>query len=226
MGNRDHDILDHLGLYRLSLRAIIARLFFAGGNPGNVIHRLRDRGEIVERRLAGRLNYYQISAKAARARGLPLKRARPFSNRNQAFHTHLAALWFCCIGTTRRIRLERKDLVQLFPGEIAEGPLPPHCLERGTSYRLYRLFVVAPDSDTTHLAGRLHRYLEGMLKRPQMGEWIRGRQYGFAILATNEEKLRSIDASLANEGLKPLVHAHLAVTPDQNTIVRAIHELE
>ena len=37
MTNRDEKVLRHIGLYRLSLRTIISRLFFAGKDPGNVL---------------------------------------------------------------------------------------------------------------------------------------------------------------------------------------------
>ena len=103
--SRDEEILRHLGLYRISIRPVLSRLFFAGRDPGNVLQRLRAAGLVQEwpkRRasdagaragfLTG-LSYYQLTVAGALGR-VPLTRAAPLNTR--ALHKHFAVLWWTC----------------------------------------------------------------------------------------------------------------------------------
>lgn len=225
MNARDERILRHIGLYRLSLRATLSRCFFHGGNPGNVIQRLRQDGYIQERRgLHGRLSYYQLTPKGATAVVVSPKRAKVLGT--QAVHTHLGVLWFCCMSHVQRQRLERAQVDQLFPDEVADGPFPPHCLESGARYRLYRVFVVGPNAETANFVGRLRRYLSEILEKPAMARWVRSRQFAFALVTENREKLMAIRDATKRAKLQGLAHFELAIAPGHRTIGAALDEFK
>ena len=54
---REDNILDHIGRYRITLRAVLERLFFEGASCNNVVQRLVRQGKIRarEKGLAGKL---------------------------------------------------------------------------------------------------------------------------------------------------------------------------
>lgn len=220
MTDRDGRILDHIGLYRLTLRAVLSRRFLDGSDPANVLQRLRDAGLIRERRQPLRpLSFYQLTDAAARVRGFSVKRARPL--KFQSLSTHLAVLWFCCMVDEDRRRLERHHLERLFPGELAAGPLPPHCLEvKAGRRRLYRIFVPGARTDAANLVHRLTGYVAAIRTQPKMGSWLEAGQYRFAVLCDNEQKIRTVDESLKRNGLKPVVFVRYA--PGHRTIASAI----
>src|SRR3972149_107866 len=99
MEDRDLSILRHVGLYRITLRPVLERLFFAGGSWGAVLQRLRSDGWLQAGKFPRNVSYYQLTPKAAAYLALPLSRATPFGA--QALHKHLAILWFCWMGQPR-----------------------------------------------------------------------------------------------------------------------------
>ena len=70
MQTRDEGILRHIALYRVSIRAVIERLFFEGRSCDDVISRLVNTEKVLTvQRLPNRISYYRLSLSAARARG-------------------------------------------------------------------------------------------------------------------------------------------------------------
>jgi hypothetical protein len=228
MEQRDKDILDHVGLYRVSLRIVIERQFFAGRSSANVLKRLRDEGLLRSRSgLPGGLSYYQLSASGAALLGLPLSRARPLAP--QALHANLALLWFCCLGRRARRRIEESALSALFDEELPQGY---HCIEEGAPLRLYRVYAPGPHTKSRSVTRRLTEHLAAAWHKPTVRQWISLRQYAFAVLVETEGKRQSIErtvrgkARAGSDDLPLIEQAHVIceTIPGLRTLKEAIHD--
>ena len=202
MEERDRKILQHIGLYRVSLRPVLERLFFAGRSSGNVVQRLRDAGYVVAARLPGRVRYYRLSVQGAEFLQLPLSRAVAFGA--QALQTHLAILWFCCMGEKRRFRTDAEALSKLFPEDPPKGD---HCAEPGERMRLYQVYVPGPDTPVRRIVREVRKRFYDARLDIQMNRWIDGRLYAFAILVDSDERRKAVRTALKNapENEEPLI---------------------
>lgn len=195
MEQRDQAILKHMGLYRLTFRPVLERLFFPTSGCGNVLRRLTLEGMIRSRKgVGGNVSYYQLTAKATRRLGLPVDRSTPFNA--QALQTHIALLWYCCMGQARRFRLERDSLARFFKKDIPTGD---HCLEEGKALRMFQCYVPAPDGQLDSVIRTLRRRFDESRANPSVYPWIETRQYGFAILVETAERQRAIREALKTE---------------------------
>ena len=114
---RDQKILDHIGRYRMTLRPVLDRLFFADESSGcgNVLKRLIDAGLVTARDgLPSKRRYYQLTAKGAEGR-VPLGRTKPM--RAQSLRSAIAILWFCTMGDSPRTRIESWELRDILADE-------------------------------------------------------------------------------------------------------------
>lgn len=220
---REEKLLHHIGLYRLSLRRIIERQFFDGGNSGNVIQRLLEDGRIQARDkgFRGRLSYYQLTLPEARRRGLPEERAASFGP--QALHTHLAILWFCCASEVRRRRLEDLELEKLFD---KAPPGVAHSAEAGRDPCVFRIHTVGPKTKIADLIKRLRGAVAAAPATPTVADWTQKRKYGFAVLAESDARCEAIRRSLQKSGLLSLARIHVERVPGPLTIHEDIHEHE
>lgn len=183
---RDEQILGHLGLYRVSFRAVISFMFFQGGFPGNVLQRLRAEGRVTSRGgLRNRLRYYQLSVTEASARGLPVARGRP--PKPQAFSLHVATLWYCSVapGGSLRRRLDTPELVHLFGVNTPKGA---HVLDSNGPPKVVRVIAVAPHTPARSIARALRKRILRLDAHPELGMWVRDKRYAFAIITSSEAK--------------------------------------
>jgi len=209
MEPRDNKILRHIGLYRITLRPVLERLYFAGRSSGNVLQRLRDDGYIAGAKLPGRVSYYRLSCKGVQHLQLPLSRATAFGA--QALQTHLGILWFCCMGETRRFRTEGESLSKLFPGNAPKGE---HCVEQGDRQRLYQVYVPGPDTPVRRIVRELRKRFHEARLDASVERWMDGRLYAFATLVDTDKRRKALRAALksAPEGDQPLIsHAYFRV---------------
>lgn len=221
MTERDEKILRHIGLYRLSLRAVISRHFFDDGNPGNVLQRLKDGDRIRYRQgLSGRLSYYQLTPQEATVRFQSTKRAQPL--KGQSLNANLAILWFCCMADKKRERLEKAHLVKLFQDEAPSGP---HCLEGGDSYCVLRLFPASAKTNNANLIARVQHYLQRASQQPPLDKWVTNRQYGFAILVETRERVESLQNALSKLGFDKKARFAVEQVPGPQTIRRALNDI-
>lgn len=198
MHARDERILHHVGLYRLSLRAILAKRFFDGRTAGNVIARLIEHGRLQGRPgLPERLSYYQLTAAEARRRGLPAARARPLGA--QALHTHLGVLWFCCAHNTKtpRRRLDRRELAKHFDATLDNAP---HCLEAGDDPVVWRVHVTSTRSNDLTLIKHLSARLVALSSTQAFGPWIEAGRYAVAILAESPGRRARLTETINRHG--------------------------
>src|SRR5437763_1322552 len=126
MKNHDEKILNHIGKYGLSLRAVIEERFLEGGTCDHIVNRLVKEKRIVSvSGIPGGLSYYRLSLTEARARGVPEHRARP--KKGAALRQAIQVLCFCCMSHTPRNKLERKQVAENFGNGCGSGK--PHCAE-------------------------------------------------------------------------------------------------
>lgn len=221
--DRDERVLNHIGRYRIAFRQTLSCLFFDGRSPGNVLQRLLSNGRIVARAsLPERVSYYQLSLSEVRRRGLPEVRSRPFPP--QAFHSHLAALWFCCMnaGSPERRRLESAELARLFDGKPPKGP---HCLEGGQSPRVYRIHALGPDASARGVVRALRQRIERFREHTRLGPWLRNRQYVFALLADSPPRADRLWEALNDHRVLDRAEVAVGHAPNIRTIAAALRGL-
>lgn len=222
MNDRDDQILNHVGLYQLTLRRVIDEQFFDGGNSGNVVQRLvASRHLQIRDGLPGRLNYYQLTRAEARRRGLPESRARALQN--QALHTALATLWFCTMSESNRHRLEQHEVDRLFP---EEAPVAIHCVERSTdSHRLIRMKVTDPDSDDRTVLRSLRKMVFATMTMPGLRPWIETGRYCFSVVTETESRVQRIRQIIeTDQQLSDSATFLVEQAPGVRTLKQALHD--
>jgi hypothetical protein len=221
MPSRDDDMLDHIGLYRISLRSVLERLFFDGGNCGNVIQRLIKQRRIQSMAgLPGSLAYYQLTLGEARRRNVPQDRGRAFGP--GALATHLAILWFCCVTSSPRRRLEGAELRDLF-GRIPSGC--PHVGQGGSKPCVYRVHVVSSRTRPADIIKRLRVEIDNATRDPRLHPWIAGERYAFAVLTDTQARADALDRAIRRAELDRRARVHCQKVPSPLTVQAAIQRL-
>jgi hypothetical protein len=222
--DRDEALLEHIGRYRLTLRAVLERVFEIS-SPGNVLQRLRKAELIVERSGLGPLSYYQLTPPAAAARSVPVDRTRPLSP--SALGYHLAVLWFCCLERLRRHRLEPEQLRQLklFAAHDPPSAQVAYCFDAERSAqpphrRLWRVYAPGPTSEPSQVVRTLRNEIDAGTKRGDAAAtvWLPGKLLGFAVLTDSEPRRRELHKALQHSGLFDEVHVALHLAPSPSTI--------
>lgn len=212
---RDDQILAHIGRYRLTVRPVLDRLFFAADSSGcgNVLVRLMRAGFVRSRPLAGRQCYYQLTEKGAAGR-VPDGRSREI--RGQALRADLSILWFCCMQTTRRQRLEQEETARLF----SELRRVPHAIEPGATNRLFRLRVVGPRTRPGQIVREIRRHVfaAGQAEDGRLAAWIQSRFYAFAVLAERAERIKAIRQAAQRAGLDGIARVDVIEVPDRHQL--------
>jgi len=220
---RDDEVLKHIGLYRVSLRAVIEDLYFDGRTCDHVIQRLLDEGRISAfSGLPGSLSYYQLTLSEARRRLLPDDRTRP--HKPAALRRALAVLWYCCTAQQRRLRLERHQLGTLFGRGGGFGR--PHVAELASdnSSRVYRVFAPGDGALDGRLVKTLRREAAAAAAHARLGAWVQAGTFGFAVLVPSEGRRRRLAVLL--ERLPVSVPYTIEVVPDALALPNAIRELQ
>ena len=222
MTERDLKILKHIGLYTISVRPVLEHLFFDGGNSDNTLQRLRREGrlQVRPRGLPGGYSYYQLSAKQARDLRIPDARRRAGGIGPLPLHRLLSVLWYCCMGTKRRYRLEHHQLREHFGDAPLQGP---HCAYYPSPSKacIYRIYV--PGS-TTRSDRRLVHVVQQDFRRARSSllEWTRNRRYGAAILVETRGRKRALDERINRVRLRELAEIRVDIAPGPTTLKRAI----
>ena len=214
---RDEDILWHVGLYRLTLRPVLAHAFGLS-NPGNVLHRLRRANVLRERSgLPGRLSYYQLTEKAAAGR-VPLDRTLVLGE--TALKTHLAVLWWCHFSRWARRRLELEDLDEVFGPDHGLPPQLVHCIDRKQAglerRRMWRVYVPGPATRPRKVLRLLETSIRDVTeRRNKVSDFLESRTYAFAVLTDSELRKKQLRDAVAQAGLQERAYilVDLAPTP-------------
>lgn len=227
-------ILRHVALYRLTILQAAARALPALGTAqaaGTALHRLVGDGLLIANAGVEGFTtndpYFTLSPLGAKKAGVPPKRSSPLGG--QAIPTHLATLWFCCMGPLRRYRLEVSDWKPLFPpGTLPETNPPPHCVAEDADgvRRIYRVY--APDADPQNTARKLRKDIGESWSRDGLRDWIDTCEYGFAVLAPTPEACSHLqevfDAPAGGEPPVSSMGAHVLVehAPSPKTLRMAL----
>lgn len=189
---RDQRVLRHIAAFRVSLRAVIAKLYFSGRASAcqNVLSRLKSGGWIsAHQSFSGtRLAYYQLGTRSIRDLGLPRTRAEHYDER--ALNTHLSILWWSCMSGTPRYRVEQDQIAAAIGCDSIAGD---HCMQpsdRGP--RFVRVFVLGPDTNDQTALYRIKQHMHEASATPQLGEWVRHELYTFAVLAESPLRTRRL----------------------------------
>ena len=225
--DRDDAILKHLGQYGLSLRPVVARCFFGGGNPGNVLQRLVKAGKIVAHdQLPQKRSYYQLSPSEAATRIFPASRADVLDGAN--LDRRLAILWFCTMGKQQRQGLLPQDVFAMLQRNM---PNAPHCIEqpdRGKQ-RLLRMKVVSSDWQPTDVVDWVRKTIQEDRHHAVHREWLESRQYGYAILvddpSANGDRAKAILKEVKKSGLYRKNHVPVEFAPSATTLAIALKSL-
>jgi hypothetical protein len=224
MDDRDEKILRHVGLYYISLRVTLEKLFFGGNKTacGNVITRLTNQKRLVARPRAfpGGVSYYQLPESEAKRIGVPDYRAK--APAGQALPEKLSTLWFCCMSEKRRTRIEKNKLEEIFGVQPFSGP---HCYETDEQTRAYRIYRIFPvNADDEYLIRNVTQHLDTVTERG-CRDWLRTGAYGIAVLAETETRKQKLERDLKEKGLSDTVTSVVAVVPSPNTLKEAINAL-
>jgi hypothetical protein len=221
MTARDEKILTHVGLYRLSFRAVLSDMYFDGRTPANVLGRLMQQGRIRARSgLPERLSYYQLTPAEARRRGLPEARARPLGG--QALQTHIGVLWFCWRSPDAyRRRLDRQELRKHLDLECDNAP---HCIQGGEEPVVWRIHVTGQRSNDATLVKHLVARLDGCPENSTIGSWIAAGRYAIAILAESEGRRLRLKEMIRRHGLKTRTRTTVEYAPSPQSLALAFRE--
>jgi hypothetical protein len=199
---RDQSILEHIALYRVSIRRAISLACLGGRDCGQIIQDLLTDGYVTsEQTLAQRRSCYRLTRKATEHLGLPESMAR--IDAGKALHVNLAILCRCILqepqpAQPQSRRLSLAELESLFPEQIPEAA---HIIESSPAgNRVMRVYVPGADTKTKAIA----HWIRGMLAKsnanPILRPWIEQRKYGIAILVHTEGRRARLSRLLRTGG--------------------------
>lgn len=211
MQDRDREILHHTGLYRVTLRPVLAKLFFNGGDPDKVLLRLRNEGYLRPAVDFQGISLYQLTKKGASAVGLPEDRARRF--REQALYKHLGLLLFCFDEGSKRVRLEDGDLESLFGEKIPDGT---HCVDSlDGKIVIDNVYVPGPQTSIRAVVRRVRDSIHASDQNPVLRQYVDDRRYRYVVLVEHDSKREALMKAFRKperDGLGPLIkQAHVHV---------------
>jgi hypothetical protein len=225
MNERDQKILKHVGLYRLSIRAVIEHLYFDGKTCDHVLQRLVDAGRLqrVENALPGGISYYQLSIREARTGTEPVPVNRARNQGTRAVSQALAVLWFACMSERKRRKLDHEQVRKLYGKENVRPHVAEMAPEIGSI--IYSVYAPGPDSRDDYLPKRLNRDFAALGVHPELEEWIRLKKLGFAVLVETLKRKEKLERILSSQGPADLPFL-VEVVPGPTTLQRAIKEFQ
>ena len=224
---RDECVLNHLGKYGFSLRAIISRCCFEGGNPGNVLKRLSDSGKIVSRSGIGdNRSYYQLTPAEAANRGFPKSSAKIISG--DTLERRLAVVWYCTVTKRMRRLLSREELNDAMPD--LKSSLP-HCIEKlkNKTYLISRLQVVS-QKEPAEIARDMLADIKLDQNIKSVKRWLRLECYRYVILAddpsSDKARIKAISQAIAKKRIPRLSRFAVEFAPRSSTLAHALKCIE
>lgn len=196
---RDALIVRHLALYRLTLPAIIRQVFFGGKEPGHVLKRLCDLGQLLAhlRSLPGGLTYYTLTPLGCGLANVSESRAEPFQG--ATFELSLGALSYCFQGRARRHLLTTAE-AEAHLGAPQAPQVPWVVSEELGEPCLLRLVEVG--GVTPHkLVGKLDNLAAKLAQAPELHRRLLGRELGFGVLVPTPDKCPAYERALESSRL-------------------------
>jgi hypothetical protein len=222
---RDKAVLRHIALYGIGLPAVISRVFMASKQAGHVLNRFAESsGPLVRfpRSLPGGLSYYRLSGRGVALLSTPKDRAEPLGE--VALDLAIGVSFFCCMGPSRRYRVERKELLPFFGDRDTPQGNVPHVLsdESGEAI-LYRVYQ-AQGADS-HTVQRVREHVAATRATPSIKPFLENGLYGFAILVPTSEKLKPIETAIRRHDLQALAPIVVGVGPTASTLAQELRKV-
>lgn len=207
-------ILRHLQRYRISLRPVLDRLFYADQSDAcrhdldvlrgkSLVQMVKSAIPDVDRPQV-RYSYYSLAPEGARWLGLAsTKLVRVGSD---ALTRHLAHLHYCCFSRRRRHRLLKGEVERLFASAAASLPVANmsraidgfHCLDRhGDQFTVQQLY--APQTPAAEILMELRKRLRQAEEHPLLRRALYSHQYGIVVLTAAAELQREVRRLLDQE---------------------------
>lgn len=203
VSSRQLAILQHLRRYRISVRPVLDRLFYASRPDGcrADLEQLRRQSliQVVTNAIQDatqphvRYSYYALLPAGAMLLGLPRPRASRVGS--DALTRHLAHLYYCCFSRRRRHRLLDDELRRLFQLDSAAPSAPLaaslaipgfHCLERqGDRFIVQQLY--SPNTSATDILIQIRRRIQNAEEHPLLRDALRAHLYGIVVLTASRE---------------------------------------
>lgn len=225
---RDERILDHLSAFRLSLRAVLAKLYFGDDldRCQQVLSRLKHRGYIKSHQPfhGTRLACYQLDGRAVREFSYPKSRSEPMGG--AVLDRHLAMLWWCCMVGTFRPRIEPEQVSQA----MGCGPLSgAHCVQPAEGVpRFFRVTVpsAAQDKDVLYA---LKESIAAATSDPVVTEWVEHARYVFVLLLDRATRVTILREATSDESFRARLPVRATIrierAPTSATISEFTHAL-
>lgn len=225
MTERDEKIIKHISLYRLTIRAVLKKLFFDDNDSscGNVVDRLVDEERIAAHKL-GKFSYYMLTAKEAEARGL----AGRHRAGDRTLPESLAVLWFCCMGKAERQRLDRASIERILGDQFSDEI---HCIEKDPTgkHRVYCVFAPGPTSKLSYIVGKIEKHIQSVTSlAPSAGEQIgpaemlRARAYATAAIVDNKSRADKLNQLIDRKKLREDARIIVEIAPTPTSLAPAV----
>ncbi len=225
---RDTAFLAHVARYRVGLYQSLSQVLFeeAGKPIGTIASKLEKRDpplvRIHHRAIEGGNNFVSVTRDGCRKLGnVPVQRgAKPPSG--AALDLAIGVSFFCCLTGTRRYRLERSQMLELFGEDAPPDNVPHIATDEDGLPRVYRVFQ--PAIETSKAIKRIRELIEAASKNKAIRRWLLQGDYGFAVLAPSESSRKSLEKSLAKSEIAKDYSILLGVGPTSATLRNALRE--
>jgi hypothetical protein len=204
---RDHNILDHLATFRVTMRDVIARRFFAGHTPSaakKVLNRLERRGLIRSFRytLTG-AKLWMLTSAGCYLLGVSDKLARPL--KTQALARRLALTAFLHVSGPQMHRvLTATELDSAAPGASSFDPQATYYLDDADGTRRIALIVIDYGSlDARRVARKCLIEIRARFDHPGFRRLVIARLLQVTVLTSTAEKAQRVRTLLGEEGKFP-----------------------
>lgn len=223
---KESELLDHVLLYRITVREAVARQLFPGEEllvADRALEELRRAGHLRAYELYPHRKYWALSPEAAAARQLDTYYAKPLAP--EVLVRTFGVLAFCCLGTTPRRRLSLETFRTRFP-DLYKPQLPSSWYYVDSESGKERLGYILVDfaSDVMRLVRRVRRAVGQRLGSglPAFAALIRNGEFTVTVVTAHEEKKARLVAALKKEGLD--IVRHIEVHHDLAHLVGLRHQ--
>lgn len=223
---RDVAILRHLARNRIGLRAVLAKLFFDGGDPGRVLGLLAKRGlvKVDGKSLAGGFVFVTLTPAGYAALGLGVNKRACDPIGPAALSKAVAMEMGCAMGAYPRHRLTRHELVTAF------GPdAPPdnvfHVASDELGWPVIFRVVFATSADQRQVE-RLRRHVEEAKRNDSIRPWLLDGDYGFLVLVPWPGKIEALREAIAKSSVGKDYVVVVDVGPTAETLATTLRKKE
>lgn len=198
LGDRDHEILQHLLRYRLTTREILHRLFFSDSNPNavtKVTTRLTTHAYLNRHELYDPKPYFTLGPQAARMLGVRQSSTKAYGP--QALLTEYGTLTYCFASEPPRRRLLVSEIRERDPSLLQKGlESNRYYLDRDGDTMRLGFIRVDGGGPPDHIVRKCRNDLEHRYAHEAFKETIDGDRFLIGIVTAMEGKKDAIRAAL------------------------------